>query len=190
MPPDQPIQRDLFDHRPAWEEDDVRRGTIATVVLSEGVDKPLDYLVPEELAATVEPGRRVQVPLGKANRLRLAYCVAVRSGELPQTPLKSVAGVEDERPLLSRRMLELTKWMAERWMARQGEVLEAVLPSGVRLRQQGRISPLLVASGDAPARAPTPGQARVLAAATEPATAEQLAAASGASRAAVQEQQE
>ena len=138
MAPDQPIQRDLFEHRPEWVEDDVRRGTIATVVLPDGVDKPLDYLVPEELAAAVEPGRRVRVPLGKANRLRLAYCVAVRSGELPQTPLKSVAGVEDERPLLSRRMLELTKWMAERWMARRGEVLEAVLPAGVRLRQQGR----------------------------------------------------
>ena len=185
MPPDQPTQRDLFDHRPVWVEDDVRRGTIATVVLSEGIDRPLDYLVPESLAAAVEPGRRVQVPLGKANRLRLAYCVAVQSGDLPQTPLKSVAGVEDERPLLSRRMLELTKWMAERWMARWGEVLEAVLPSGVRLRQQGRTSPLLVASGITPSRTPTPGQARVLAAAGEPATVEQLAKASGASRAIV-----
>ncbi len=185
MPPDQPTQRDLFDHRPAWEEDDVRRGTIATVVLPEGIAKPLDYLVPDALAAAVEPGRRVRVPLGKANRLRLAYCVAVRSDELPQQPLKTIAGVEDDRPLLSRRMLDLTEWMAERWMARWGEVLEAVLPAGVRFRQQGRISPLLVASGEAAARAPTPGQARVLAAATEPATAEQLAAASGASRAVV-----
>ena len=185
MPPDQSIQRDLFDRRPAWEEDDVRRGTIATVVLPEGVDKPLDYLVPEPLAAAVEPGRRVRVPLGRANRLRLAYCIAVRSGELPQAPLKAVEGVEDEKPLLSRRMLELTAWMAERWMARHGEVLEAVLPAGVRFRQRGRISPLLMASGAATVRPPTPGQARVLAAAAEPATAEQLAAASGASRAVV-----
>jgi len=185
MPPEPSSQRSLFEHQPAWVEDDVRRGTIATVVLPDGVDKPLDYLVPESLAAEVEPGRRVRVPLGRANRARLAYCVAVRSDELPQQPLKEVLAVEDERPLLSRRMLELTRWMADRWMARWGEVLEAVLPAGVRLRRRGRVATLLVASGREPARQPTAGQARVLAAAAKPVTVEQLMKASGASRAVV-----
>ncbi|MFM8734445.1 MAG: primosomal protein N' [Pirellulales bacterium] len=186
MPDQHTTQRELFESRPQWVEDDARRGTVATVVLPEGVDKPLDYLVPESLAAAVEPGKRVRVPLGRANRERLAYCVAVRHGELPQTPLKSVAGVEDERPLLSPRMIELTRWMADRWLARWGEVLEAVLPAGVRLRRRVRVSPLLVATGAEPPRKPTPAQAKVLAAAAEPKTAEQLAELSGASRAVVQ----
>ena len=168
-------QRDLFEHRPEWEEDDVRQGTVATVVLPDGVDKPLDYLVPERLVGTVEPGRRVTVPLGRANREQIAYCVAIRSGELPLAPLKEVIGVEDSAPLLSPRMLELTKWMAERWMARWGEVLEAVLPSGVRLARGTRQEALLVASGTAPARRPTAPQARVLAAAATPTTAADLA---------------
>jgi len=178
-------QRELFERRPAWEDDDAARGTIATVVLPEGVDKPLDYLVPEPLAAAVEPGRRVRVPLGRGNRLRLAYCVAVRHGELPATPLKPVAAVEDDAPLLSARMLELTAWMAERWLARRGEVLEAVLPAGVRLRQRRRVAPLLVATGVAPARPPTPAQARVLAAATARIRADELARTANASRAVV-----
>ena len=168
-------QRDLFEHRPEWEEDDVRQGMVATVVLPDGVDKPLDYLVPERLVGTVEPGRRVTVPLGRANREQIAYCVAIRSGELPLTPLKEVIGVEDSAPLLSPRMLELTKWMAERWLARWGEVLEAVLPSGVRLARGTRQEALLVASGTAPARRPTAPQARVLAAAATPTTAAELA---------------
>ncbi len=168
-------QRDLFEHRPEWEEDDVRQGTVATVVLPDGVDKPLDYLVPERLVGTVEPGRRVTVPLGRANREQIAYCVAIRSGELPLAPLKEVIGVEDPAPLLSPRMLELTKWMAERWLARWGEVLEAVLPSGVRLARGTRQEALLVASGTAPARRPTAPQARVLAAAATPTTAAELA---------------
>lgn len=149
--PDRPApQRELFAGRPDWEEDDVRQGMVATVVLPEGVDKPLDYLVPPELAARVEPGRRVQVPLGRGNRRRLAYCVAVRTGELPQQPLKQVADVEDDKPLLSPRMLELTAWMADRWLARRGEVLEAVLPAGVRLRRQVKRVPVLVATGKTP----------------------------------------
>ncbi|MFM9194511.1 MAG: hypothetical protein ACKOWG_01970, partial [Planctomycetia bacterium] len=178
-------QRQLFEAGPRWAEDDARQGIIATVVLPDGVEKPLDYLVPEALAGVVEPGRRVLVPLGRGNRERLAYCVSVRSGDLPQTPLKSVAGVEDDAPLLSPRMLELTKWMADRWMARWGEVLEAVLPAGVRLRRKSKPVPLLVATGQEPSRKPTPPQARVLAAAATPATADALAQATGASRAVI-----
>ncbi|MEI6256150.1 MAG: primosomal protein N' [Planctomycetota bacterium] len=181
----QPNQRHLFESGPQWAEDDARQGMIATVVLPEGIDKPLDYVVPESLAGAVEPGRRVLVPLGKNNRVQLAYCVAIRSGELPQKPLKTVAGVEDEAPLLSQRMLELTKWMADRWMARWGEVLEAVLPAGVRLRRKSRVVPLLVATGLEAIRKPTPPQARVLAAAATPATADALAQATGASRAVI-----
>ena len=175
----------LFDTAPEWILDDARQGTVATVVLPDGVDRPLDYLVPEPLAAAVEPGRRVRVPLGRGNRERVAYCVEVRSGELPQAPLKSVIAVEDDAPLLSPRMLELTRWMADRWMARWGEVLEAVLPAGVRLRRTARVTPLLVATGASPARQPTPAQARVLAAAAAPVTAEALARAAGVSRAVV-----
>jgi primosomal protein N' (replication factor Y) len=178
-------QRSLFESGPQWAEDDAREGIIATVVLPDGIEKPLDYLVPEALAGVVEPGRRVIVPLGRGNRERLAYCVGVRSGELPQLPLKSVAGVEDDAPLLSQRMLDLTRWMADRWMARWGEVLEAVLPAGVRLRRKTRAVPLLMATGVEPARPPTAAQARVLAAAATPATVESLAQATGSSRAVV-----
>lgn len=178
-------QRSLFESGPQWTEDDARQGIIATVVLPDGIEKPLDYLVPDALAGAVEPGRRVIVPLGRGNRERLAYCVAVRSGELPQTPLKSVVGVEDEAPLLSRRMLDLTKWMADRWMARWGEVLEAVLPAGVRFRRKSRAVPLLVATGTEPTRTPTAAQARVLAAAATPATADALTESTAASRAVI-----
>jgi len=175
-------QRDLFEHRPAWEEDDRRHGTVATVVLPDGVDKPLDYLVPERLVGEVEPGRRVVVPLGRADRPRIAYCVACRSGELTAVPLKEVVSVEDPAPLLSPRMLELTAWMAERWMARHGEVLEAVLPAGVRLSRGGRRDPLLVASGTTPPGRRTVAQGRVLEAAAQPSTAAELAARAGCGR--------
>lgn len=174
MPADPAPQRELFASRPAWEEDDAREGMIATVVLPEGVDKPLDYLVPPHLAASVEPGRRVQVPLGRGNRRRMAYCVAVRTGELPQHPLKQVAAVEDDKPLLSPRMLDLTAWMAERWLARRGEVLEAVLPAGVRLKRRVKRVPVLVATDLTPARRPTPAQQKVLDMAAKPIPLDEL----------------
>ncbi|MEO1993267.1 MAG: primosomal protein N', partial [Pirellulales bacterium] len=178
-------QPQLFATAPVWVEDDARQGVIATVVLPEGVDKPLDYFVPENLAPDVEPGRRLRVPLGRGNRETLAYCVAVRNSELPQKPLKSIISVEDSNTLLSPRMLELTKWMSGRWMARWGEVLEAVLPAGVRSKRILRSSPLLVPTGITPARKLTPTQSKVLAIATTPATAKNLAKTACVSRAVV-----
>ncbi|MFM8890730.1 MAG: primosomal protein N', partial [Planctomycetia bacterium] len=68
---------------------------------------------------------------------------------------------------------------------RWGEVLEAVLPAGVRLRRKVRSVPLLVATGATPPRITTPAQDRVLAAAATAATAEALAEAAQASRAVV-----
>ena len=185
MSSDSSGQRELFTNHPIWEEDDVRNGVIATVVLPEGVEKPLDYLVPNELVVEVEPGRRVHVPLGKSNRPRLAYCVAVRHGEIPQHPLKSVVGVEDEKPLLSERMLELTAWMADRWMARRGDVLEAVLPAGVRLRRRVKRVPVLVVTGEQGNRRPTINQKKVLDAAVQPTPMDVLLKETGVARSVV-----
>ena len=62
-------QRNLFDKEPEpWEADDQSERLIATVVLSTGPDQEFDYLVPDELCEAIEPGRRVRVPLGHANR--------------------------------------------------------------------------------------------------------------------------
>ncbi len=182
MAADSSPQRELFSSLPAWEEDDRRTGIIATVVLPDGVDRPLDYLVPAALAGEVEPGRRVRVPLGRGNRERLAYCIAIRTADLPQQPLKSVLAVEDQAALLSGRMLDLAAWMSQRWLARPGEVLEAMLPAGVRLRRPPRQEPLLAATGREPTRRLTAHQTRALAAAAEPRSMTDLMRASSTSR--------
>ena len=184
-------QQQLFVNGPAWEEDDRHLAVVASIVLPGPLDRPLDYLVPEQLAGRVEPGKRVRVPLGRSNRPTVGYCVAVATRNVPSSGLKAVCDIEDERPLLSPVMLELTAWMSERWLCRHGEVLEAVLPAGVREAAGSREQPYLMpaatrpAAESAPATRLTPSQANVLAAATEPQTAAQLADRSGASRAVV-----
>ncbi len=184
-------QRQLFERGPAWEEDDRHLAVVASVVLPGPLDRPLDYRVPESLAGRVEPGKRLRVPLGRSNRPTVGYCVAVATKNVPGSGLKAILGIEDERPLLSPVMLELTTWMSERWMCRHGEVLEAVLPAGVReaagRRHQPCLLPAAARLSDEPTDSQrlTPSQKKVLAAATEPFTAAQLADRSGASRAVV-----
>ncbi len=113
--------------------DDLSPGQAVTVIFSEAPGGPFDYLVPVELQDSISPGQRVRVPLGKSNRLVTGYSVAVGPAD-PKTPwkLKPIDSVIDQQPLLSSNMLELTRWMAEYYVAGWGQVLEAVVPAGVR----------------------------------------------------------
>jgi len=131
-------QQNLFESDPSpWELDDEADQSIATVVLAEAPFGPFDYLAPPELLGQIEPGRRVRVPLGRGNRTLVAYCVAVRN-ETPEANhrrsyrLKPVRSVVDDQVLASSKMLALTEWMADYYLCPWGQVLEAVIPAGVR----------------------------------------------------------
>jgi primosomal protein N' (replication factor Y) len=82
-------------------------------------------------------------------------------------------------------MLELTGWMADRWMARRGDVLEAVLPAGVRLRRRVKRVPVLVVTGEQGNRRPTINQKKVLDAAVQPTPMDVLLKETGVARSVV-----
>jgi primosomal protein N' (replication factor Y) len=143
-------QLSLFEAEPApWELDDAAEQLVATVVIASGPTGEFDYLVPAGLMPTdrterrVEPGRRVRVPLGRSNRSVVAYCVALATKPAGGRKLKCVGGVLDPRPILSQPLLRLTKWMAEYYLCPWGQVLEAVVPAGVRFQAGTREVTLL-----------------------------------------------
>jgi primosomal protein N' (replication factor Y) len=82
-------------------------------------------------------------------------------------------------------MLELTAWMADRWMARRGDVLEAVLPAGVRLRRRVKRVPVLVVTGEQGNRRPTINQKKVLDVAVQPTPMDVLLKETGVARSVV-----
>jgi primosomal protein N' (replication factor Y) (superfamily II helicase) len=132
-------QSSLFEDEPAeWEIDARELRLVATVVLGEGATGEYDYLVPETLCDPdlheryLQPGRRVRVPFGRSNRKVVGYCVTLGTQKVDPARLKSVADVVDTTSLLSPSMLRLTRWMADYYLASWGEVLEAVVPAGVR----------------------------------------------------------
>ncbi len=136
-------QQGLFDddalgapgHPAPWELDAARDRSLASIVFSEVPWGPFDYLIPETLKSEVRAGRRVEVPLGRGNRKMTGYCIGVRHETGPTESgykLKPVLAVLDQTTLVSPRMLELTQWMSDYYLARPGQVLEALIPAGVR----------------------------------------------------------
>ena len=50
----------------------------------------------------------------------------------PPKPIEPHAELRDREPLLSPEMLDLTRWMARRYLSSWGQVIESVVPAGVK----------------------------------------------------------
>ncbi len=115
---------------------------VARVVVNRPLETPFDYLVSDALRERLQPGMRVRVPFGAGNQYLIGYCVEVgpwseligpeRSKNGVPPKLKQIDEVLDREPLLSQRMLDLTRWIAERYLCGWGQVLDTVIPAGVK----------------------------------------------------------
>ncbi|MCX7426475.1 MAG: primosomal protein N' [Planctomycetia bacterium] len=177
----------LFDDLPSpWEEDDRAEELVATVVFPAGAPGEYDYTVPEALREHVEPGRRVRTPLGRGNRLAVGYCVRLGFRAAGRRRLKPIHDVVDRRGLLSPAMLRLTTWIADEYLCPLGQVLDAVVPAGVRAQAGTRTTTVLSLAPEIVGRldkldvpAKQAEVLRALAAAGKPLTPGQLAKAAG-----------
>jgi primosomal protein N' (replication factor Y) len=128
-------QPTLFTPEPAltpWEAAAESDRLVAHVVVSRPLDTVYQYLVPDDLRGLIAPGQRVRVPFGRGDRLTTGYCTGITAGAPTIQRLKTLVELVDREPLLSGEMLELTKWMAQRYLCSWGQVLEAVIPAGVK----------------------------------------------------------
>ncbi|MBI3409751.1 MAG: primosomal protein N' [Planctomycetes bacterium] len=109
-------------------------------------DRPLDhaysYGVPESLRDEVAVGKRVVAPFGRGDRQTTGFCVGV-GNEAPSREVKAIAQVLDDEPLLTPQLLRLTRWMADYYMCGWGQVLNAIVPAGVK-QQAGTRAIILI----------------------------------------------
>jgi primosomal protein N' (replication factor Y) len=101
--------------------------TLVDIALPVPLDRVFTYLVPPELSAAVELGRRVIVPFG---RKKLSGVIVGFPASAPPYALRPLTDVIDSRPTFSDEMLKLTRWMADYYMTPWGEVLKTASPQG------------------------------------------------------------
>ncbi|MFH1301429.1 MAG: primosomal protein N' [Planctomycetota bacterium] len=135
-----PRQQSLFEEEELpenpmpWERESAQDLYLAKIVLNRPLDRVFHYLVPESQRPLLRAGHRVQVPFGRGNQLITGYCVGVGPADKnqPSIRLKTVEAILDSRPLFDAKMLKLTRWIAERYLCSWGQVLECVVPAGVK----------------------------------------------------------
>ncbi|HKB04769.1 MAG TPA: primosomal protein N', partial [Gemmataceae bacterium] len=106
-------------------------GVFTDVVFDRPLDHAYSYAVPAHLVEHIGVGKRVEAPFGRGDKTTVGYCVRVH--QVPPTrAVKSITRVLDDEALLTDSLLRLTRWMADYYLCGWGQVLQAVLPAGVR----------------------------------------------------------
>jgi primosomal protein N' (replication factor Y) len=123
-----------------WEVAAENDRMIARLVFNRPVDTPFDYLVPDGLRMLIAPGQRVKAPFGKGDRPTVGYCVEIATKtDQNQKRLKTIESILDRAPLVSANMLRLTRWIADYYLCAWGQVLESVVPAGVKQQAGTRL---------------------------------------------------
>lgn len=111
---------------------------IARVVVAQTVyriDKPYDYLLPENVALEELVGKRVLVPFGNGTATRQGLVVGVTDRcEYPMEKLKTIITVLDKEPIVNKEMLLLAEWMKKRTFCTYFDALRVLLPAGISLK--------------------------------------------------------
>jgi primosomal protein N' (replication factor Y) len=111
-------------------------GTLfADLLIPVPVGRKFTYRVPAALAEAAEPGRRAVVPFGD-RRILTGIILALHTQPPKDHEAKSIIDLLDDYPVVFPRQLELFHWMASYYLCTPGEVLQAALPSGLKLSSE------------------------------------------------------
>ena len=105
------------------------KASIAKVVVDIALDREFDYRIPSQLAAVIRVGSRVHVPFGA--RTTQGYVVGLAESS-PHPQLKEIAEVVSKQPLLTDKILELTRWMGRYYCCPVELCVKCALPEVVR----------------------------------------------------------
>ena len=95
------------------------------------IDKPYDYLIPQELEGRLEPGMRVLVPFSAGDRGSDGLVLSIYEAPSAGKALKSIQAVLDDDPVLDRDGIQLALWMRERYFCTVYDCVKAMLPAGL-----------------------------------------------------------
>ena len=108
------------------------------VIVPLAVPQKYTYRVPVELNDDVEVGKRVLVQFGKS-KFYSAIVYKIHDKAPTDYVAKYIDSVIDEKPIVLKKQLQLWDWVAYYYMCGPGEVMNAALPSALKLSSVANI---------------------------------------------------
>ncbi|MFY0594289.1 replication restart helicase PriA [Roseivirga sp.] len=110
----------------------------ADIALPIPIPQLFTYRVPTEFLELMQPGIRVIVQFGR-QKVVTGVVDNIHQKAPEVYVAKPILDVMDGEPILSPEQTKLMKWMAGYYMCTYGEVLNAALPSGLKLSSESKI---------------------------------------------------
>ncbi|WKZ69686.1 MAG: primosomal protein N' [Melioribacteraceae bacterium] len=109
----------------------------AQVVFPQSFRNSFTYLIPKELRAEVEIGKRVVVPFGR--RVLTGFVIDLTENTEIKEKIKPIRDVLDDKPIFDKKSLKFYEWIAEYYLSSLGEALRNSVPYGSDVESKRRI---------------------------------------------------
>lgn len=108
----------------------VKYGKLIINNKSTQLDRLFTYIIDEDLIDSIEVGMRVLVPFGRGNKVITALLVEILDENDSKYKMKKIIDVLDDKPLISKSLLDLGFWMKDRYLASYLDSFQPILPPG------------------------------------------------------------
>ena len=105
-------------------------------VAAAAIDSLFDYEIPENLEGSVQPGVRVVVPFGPR---KVMGFVTELTSESDFESLKEIISVMDHIPVLTKELLDLSKWLQEETLCYRISAMQAMLPAAFKAKYKKEV---------------------------------------------------
>ena len=119
-------------------EDLLEKRYYAQIILPMATPKPYTYHFTEGLLGQVRFGVRVEVQFGIGRDLYSALVVGVSENK-PEHDTKPILQVIDTEPIITESQYKFWEWMASYYACTVGEVMNAAMPTNMKLTSETRV---------------------------------------------------
>jgi primosomal protein N' (replication factor Y) len=115
-----------------------RKTLFVEVILPLAIAKNYTYRVPFEMNDQIVTGKRAVVQFGKS---KLYTAIILSIGTLPpeKYEAKYLVDLLDDQPVVTAEQLQFWQWLSDYYMCTLGEVMNAALPSALKLASETKI---------------------------------------------------
>lgn len=111
------------------------------------LDRPFQYLIPEELEEEICIGMQVKIPFGKGNRVMKGFVIGISNqAKFDIARTKKILGIEKQGVVAESHLLSLAYWMKEHYGGTINDSIKAVMPVKREIKEK-RLRQVLPAYG-------------------------------------------
>ncbi|MCF8331638.1 MAG: primosomal protein N', partial [Bacteroidales bacterium] len=117
---------------------DEKKPLFAEVLMPLPVKGTFTYRIPVDFRANVEIGKRVVVRFGRS-KIYSGLILKLHQVEPVKYKAKDIQNLLDKKPVVTAIQLNMWHWITDYYMAFKGEVMNAALPSAMKLASESKV---------------------------------------------------